>query len=59
MGQEAEDGGRWPFSGACGAIGAMGSNHVPKNVDVSFHASSFHASSFHASSFHASSFHAP
>lgn len=33
MGQEAEDGGRWPFSGACGAIGAMGSNHVPKNVD--------------------------
>ena len=36
MGQEAEDGGRWPFAGACGAVGAMGSNHVPKNVDVSF-----------------------
>lgn len=36
MGQESEDGGRWPFAGACGAVSAMGSQHVPKNVDVSF-----------------------
>ncbi|XP_065071994.1 ES1 protein homolog, mitochondrial-like [Rhopilema esculentum] len=33
MGQESEDGGRWPFAGACGAVKAMGSTHVPKNVD--------------------------
>jgi len=33
MGQESEDGGKWPFAGACGAVGAMGSKHVPKNVD--------------------------
>ena len=37
MGQESEDGGKWPFAGACEAVGAMGSKHVPKNVDVSFH----------------------
>lgn len=36
MGQESEDGGRWPFAGATGAVKAMGSVHVPKEVSVSF-----------------------
>ena len=36
MGQESEDGGRWPFAGATGAVKAMGSIHVPKEVSVSF-----------------------
>ena len=33
MGQEDEQGGKWPYSGATGAVKAMNSIHVPKEVD--------------------------
>ncbi|KAH3717046.1 hypothetical protein DPMN_059826 [Dreissena polymorpha] len=35
VGQEQEDGGRWPYAGTAGAIKAMGATHVPKNVTES------------------------
>lgn len=32
VGQEEEEGGRWPYAGTAAAIREMGANHVPKNV---------------------------
>lgn len=36
VGQEEEEGGRWPYAGTAAAIIEMGANHVPKNVTISF-----------------------
>jgi hypothetical protein len=36
VGSDKEEGGRWPYAGTAGAIQAMGSSHVCKDVSVSF-----------------------
>jgi len=36
MGQDDEQGGKFPYAGATGGAVAMGAKHFNKNVDVSF-----------------------
>ena len=36
VGQDKDDGGRWPYAGTAGAIEQMGSKHINKNVTISF-----------------------
>lgn len=36
VGQEQEEGGKWPYAGTAGAIKELGATHVPKNVTISF-----------------------
>lgn len=36
VGSDQEENGRWPYAGTAGAVGALGSNHVKKDVTVSF-----------------------
>lgn len=36
VGQDTEQGGRWPYAGTAGAIQSMGATHVLKDVGVSF-----------------------
>lgn len=35
VGQDKEDGGRWPYAGTAGAVQTMGATHVLKDVNVS------------------------
>ena len=36
VGQDKEDGGRWPYAGTAGAVEQMGAKHVNKDVHISF-----------------------
>lgn len=37
VGQDKDDGGRWPYAGTAGAVEQMGAKHVNKDVSISFH----------------------
>ena len=36
VGQDKEEGGKYPYAGTAGAIQEMGGKHVNKNVNISF-----------------------
>ena len=39
VGQDKDDGGRWPYAGTAGAVEQMGAKHVNRDVHISFHQS--------------------